>query len=415
MTTPLSPRQEAAPLPNIPPGFDRDPITGTSDDLHARVRRFARSALATLDAAAGLAPPISSEPQDTFEQLACDVARFQAEHIPGFARLVARYGSRLDSVESIPAVPVEAFRLTRVAVHPPHADAARFVTSGTTGAASGVHAFRRLDTYRELALLWGERALFSAWPGPKTIVALAPAPEDPPTSSLGFMLRAFMETYDGRALTQDARGVPFDATSGARWLVGLSGLDLAGLRRAAAIARSRSEPLFVLATSFTLVALLDALEGDTLTAPSRTVVMQTGGFKGRSREIAPAELRRRLAETFRIDESCVVGEYGMTELSSQLYEGTVSGALLSGPPGVYLEPPWLRVQPVDPTSLRPVGEGETGLARIIDLANVDSAVAVLTQDVVRRRGPGIELLGRRSGAPPRGCSLPFEGLIRTKP
>src|SRR5690606_7542375 len=116
--------------------------------------------------------------------------------------------------------------------------------------------------------------------------------------------------------------------------------------------------------------------------------------KGRSREIAAAELRHRLAETFRIDESCVVGEYGMTELSSQLYEGTVPGALLSGPPGVYLEPPWLRIQPVDPTSLRPVGEGETGLARIIDLANVDSAVAVLTQDLVRRRGPGIELLGR---------------------
>lgn len=403
MFPPSLPRSEFEPDAGSP----TSPAT-RSEHLHARVLRFARASLAARD---GL-PTNPADGAEDFERLACDIARFQAEHSPGYARLVERRGSQLDTLDSIPAVPVETFRLARVATHPAEDDVARFVTSGTTGSASGTHFFRSLATYRELALTWGERALFSAWPGPKTVVALAPVPTEPQTSSLGFMMQAFMERFDGRALKQNASGVPFDGRSGARWLVTLSGLDVEGLRRAAAVARARSEPLFVLATAFTLVALLDALEGDALHAPTRTVVMQTGGFKGRSREVAPDKLRAGVAAAFRVAETCVVGEYGMTELTSQLYEGTVPGAALDGPRGVYLEPPWLRVVPVDPATLRPVAPGEPGIARIVDLGNVDSAVVVLTQDVVRRSASGIELLGRSTGAPPRGCSLPFEGLVR---
>ena len=97
----------------------------------------------------------------------------------------------------------------------------------------------------------------------------------------------------------------------------------------------------------------------------------------------------------------------MTELSSQLYEATLRG----GEPGVYVEPPWVRAVPVDPQTLEPVADGQTGIARIVDLMNVDSAVAVLTADRVRRRGSGVELLGRAPGAPPRGCSLALEELL----
>jgi hypothetical protein len=102
-------------------------------------------------------------------------------------------------------------------------------------------------------------------------------------------------------------------------------------------------------------------------------------------------------------EAQVIGEYGMTELSSQLYEAAA---------GVYVAPAWLRVTPVDPVTLRPVRDGEPGLARFVDLANVDSAVAVVTEDVIRRRGAGIELLGRAAGAPERGCSLAMEALLQ---
>jgi hypothetical protein len=217
------------------------------------------------------------------------------------------------------------------------------------------------------------------------------------------MMRAMIEDFDGRPLDGAHE---FDADAAGRWLVGEHGVDHAGLAAAAEIARGRGEPLLVLATAFALVALLDALNGRTIAAPERTIVMQTGGFKGRTREIAPELLRAEVARAFCIGPQQIVGEYGMTELTSQLYAH--SGA----EPAIYLEPPWLRVIPVDPATLEPVAPGELGIARLVDLGNVDSAVVVIAEDLVRRSGGGIELHGRRPGAPPRGCSLSVEALIR---
>lgn len=350
-------------------------LVSESEALHRRVRAFARG-----------------EQIETFDALALAIADHQARWSPGMRRLQGAHPSPTRADE-IPALPADAFRVARVAVHPAELDVARFETSGTTSAQTGTHAFRTTETYRELSLRWGERALASAHPGPRVVVALAPDPGEPGTSSLGFMLRAFMERFDGRPRS--------------RWLVSDAGVDLAGLRRAVETA----EPLLVLATSFALVALLDALGGERLETPDDTVVMQTGGFKGRSREVDPAELRARVASALGIDEARVVGEYGMTELTSQLYEGTLPGGQLSGPAGAYLPPPWLRVSAVDPESLAPLPEGSVGLARFVDLGNVDSAVAIVTQDLVRRIGAGIELAGRREGAPPRGCSLALEALV----
>jgi len=203
-----------------------------------------------------------------------------------------------------------------------------------------------------------------------------------------------------------------------RWLIDEQGVNVAELERAARSANDAGEELLILATSFALVTLLDALAGRALTAPEHTVVMQTGGFKGKTREIAADELRRSVAHAFGISESRVVGEYGMTELTSQLYEATLPGSQLQaerrGSSGVYFEPPWLRVVPVDPVTLEPVAEGEGGIARIIDLANVDSAIAIQTQDRVRRAGGGIELLGRAPGATPRGCSLAVEEYLQAQ-
>ncbi len=137
--------------------------------------------------------------------------------------------------------------------------------------------------------------------------------------------------------------------------------------------------------------------------------MQTGGFKGRSREVDAVELRVAIAKALGVDERRVVGEYGMTELSSQFYEATAVDP--SAAPGVYREPPWARVVPVDPETLVPVADGEVGIARIEDLANVDSAFAVLAQDRVRRVAGGFELLGRAPGAAPRGCSIAIDEML----
>ena len=225
------------------------------------------------------------------------------------------------------------------------------------------------------------------------------------------MMALFMREFDGRPLGVSSA---FDDRASERWLLSEAGPDVRGLEHAARIAAERHEPLLLLATSFALVALLDTLAASRLALPEGSVVMQTGGYKGRTREVPAAELRSALARCFGISEDVIVSEYGMTELSSQLYEGTLPGGALLGKRGIYLEPPWLRVQPVHPVTLEPVAEGETGLARFVDLANVDSAVAVITRDLVRRRDGGIELLGRAEGAPPRGCSLAVEELLAEK-
>jgi hypothetical protein len=142
--------------------------------------------------------------------------------------------------------------------------------------------------------------------------------------------------------------------------------------------------------------------------------MQTGGYKGKSREVDGAELRTEIARVFGIPRRSVVSEYGMTELSSQFYERTLFDE--TAPEGLFAEPPWARVVPVDPETLEPVADGEVGIAKIIDLLNVDSAVSVLTQDRVRRASDGFELLGRAPGAPPRGCSIAMDEILgRTGP
>lgn len=363
-----------------------------SDALHEAVQRFARA-----------------ESQYSFQDLALQIADFQAQHSPGFARLLRQRGSAVRDIEHIPGVPSDTFRVARVAVHDEAEDKLRFATSGTTGSAQGIHALRRIDTYRTLAVRFGRSALLSGQ-AERRVLALAPRPNAPPSSSLAHMMAWFMADFE-----QPEQPEQVDTAAAERWLIDERGVNLTELERAGRDAARAGAELIVLATSFALVALLDALKGRTLSLPERTVVMQTGGFKGKSREIPAPELRRSIAAAFAIDEARVVGEYGMTELTSQLYEATLPGSSLEakhrGGPGIYFEPPWLRVVPVDPVSLEPVEPGEIGIARIVDLGNVDSALAIQTQDRVRRVAGGIELLGRAAGAVARGCSLAVEEFL----
>jgi hypothetical protein len=188
-------------------------------------------------------------------------------------------------------------------------------------------------------------------------------------------------------------------------------LDVAGLR-ARIVSLAPSTPALVLGTSFALVHLLDAVSEETLPLPAGSRVMQTGGFKGKSREVEPAELRRDVARLFAVSERAVVGEYGMTELTSQFWEATLVDERARH--GVYVGPPWARIVPVDPVTLEPVAPGEIGIARIEDLANVDSAFAIVTQDRVRTVEGGTELLGRAASAPPRGCSIALDEMLSSE-
>jgi hypothetical protein len=396
----------------------RSAAEAASDVLHARVRELARKALSGLEAAARACGGALLEPSaaDGFDELALDIARFQVEHNPAFARLCRQRGARLTRLELVPAVPADAFRLGRVAAHPECSDVARFLTSGTTGG-SGRHVFRTLDTYAELSVRWGRLALLGGGTGRCTVLALASPFEPERRSSLGYMMQRFMQELDGRPLGRasafDAFGAcgavdAFDADEPGRWLLGGTSVDVPGLRRGARLAEQRGEPLLLLATSFALVWLLDTLAGERLPLPPGSVILWTGGFKGRSRSVEAADLGRALCQTFALPQRQLIGEYGMTELSSQLYDRGFNPG--SPHPSVFVEPPWLRVTPVDPISLEPVAPREVGLARFTDLCNVDSALNVLTQDRVRRVPGGIVLAGRQASARLRGCSLAVEAL-----
>ena len=361
-----------------------------SDALHARARAFVRA----FDRAKPMPEP--------FDVLAADLARFQAAHVPGYRRLCEVHGVEATTIacaEQAPAVPVDAFRLANVFAFDVGDACATFQTSGTIGGPRGTHRMRVLGTYDAAALAMGRAMFVRDLPGPVVVVVVGPSREEAPDSSLAHMCALFARTF-GQAERVEST---FFVRQGA--------LDLALLRQTVAGLRPDC-PVLVLAASFGLVHLLDALRGGVMPLPARSRVMQTGGFKTRSREVAPGELRRAVAHAFAIEERAVVGEYGMTELSSQFWESTLMDA--GACQGVYVEPPWARVVAVDPETLRPVRAGDVGIARIEDLANVDSAFAILTRDRVRRVNGGFELLGRSLGAPPRGCSIGLEEMLSSE-
>jgi hypothetical protein len=365
-----------------------------SDSLHQRVRAF------IAESARGI------NTSETFERLALDVLAFQAERVPAYARLLDKAGVHPTSVETprtLPALPTDAFRLVRVAAHPEPDDVVVFRTSGTTGGARGEHPLSTTRTYEEAAVAWGRWALFFDRLPSMSIILLAPPPTDPVTrdSSLHFMMRLFGSTFGSRVLYAQATAS--------------SAFDLPALREACAQSQRAATPAVVMGTSFAFVHLLDQLAGERLELGPHSRAMHTGGYKGRSREVEPPILRSQIVDTFALPPAAVVGEYGMTELSSQLYEGTFRAAYGQAAPtpahGIFVPPPWLRVVSVHPETLIPLPPGEVGILRFEDLANVDSALIVQTADRGRSTDGGVELLGRLPGAPPRGCSLAVEELM----
>jgi hypothetical protein len=180
---------------------------------------------------------------------------------------------------------------------------------------------------------------------------------------------------------------------------------------------SRSgQRMTVLGTAFSFVHLLDYLAEKNLrfTLPPGSRVMETGGYKNRSRVLPKLELHRMIFERLGISTSEILCEYGMSELSSQAYDFPnpySSFACLAEASERrqvirhFRFPPWARAKIISPETSREVREGETGLVRVFDLANVFSALAIQTEDLAVRRGGGFELAGRAALAEPRGCSL----------
>src|SRR4030095_5402844 len=122
------------------------------------------------------------------------IAAYQADRVPGYARLLAASRVRpreSSTLRALPAVPTDAFRFARIAAHPPSDDAVVFRTSGTTAGARGEHPLSTTKTYESAALAWGRWALFFDEPAAMTAIVLGPRAGASSESSLGFMLDLF--------------------------------------------------------------------------------------------------------------------------------------------------------------------------------------------------------------------------------
>lgn len=322
-------------------------------------------------------------PPELRDELLGDLAAWQAEQIPSYANLVARRGPSA-------ALPTDVFRYTRVASYPADEDRKVFRTSGTTLGARGEHPLRDLRFYDTAARRHAQTMLFPDVSRMK-LVSLVPTEAEAPDSSLAYMVARFGEWFGAGETTYV-------------WREGK--LDHALLATTLRALEAGQAPVALLGTSFAFVFAEDSLSPH-FRLPPGSRVMQTGGFKGKSREIEPDALRSQISSRYGVPEDHIVAEYGMTELGSQAYESTLA---LPGPRRL-LFPPWVRVQLVDPETLAPVEPGSPGIVRVDDLANVDSVCMLQTADLARSVEDGFVLLGRAPGAVARGCSLAVEEAL----
>jgi hypothetical protein len=342
--------------------------------------------------------------EGSFESLALSLFAHQYANNLAFARYANKIKLTPDTVNvwsQVPAVASDVFR--HVALFCGNVEEAPFVfrTSGTTHGKRGEHYLRDLTLYHESALTSIDRWLLPR--GPMPALMLAPHPSELPDSSLSSMLGLIAEERaNGDAFFAWEKG-QLDVEGAITWLEQRTlGPD--------------APPVQVLGTSFAFIHLLDTLEstGVRVTLPPGSIVMPTGGTKGRVREFSAPELEEALIAGLGVERSGVVAEYGMTELGSQCYDPRGVEGLVSSPEGQLLvAPPWCRVRAWNALENKEAEPGEVGLLRFYDLSNLDSVFVVQTSDrgsllQASPAGDRFVLLGRAPDALPRGCSLTVE-------
>jgi len=312
--------------------------------------------------------------------MALRVFRHQMEKNRPYQRYCEALGrDEVSTWREIPALPTDAFKFPPYPLRCFSAEetARFFLTSGTTREVRGCHEFRTLDLY-EASIRHGWKSLeLPEIPNPWF---LSQTPEVAPNSSLVHMFHALAE-------------VPRE-----RWLIDAEGrMDLSKLAR-------ETQPVAFFSTALALLRMMESQSPVTL--PAGSWVFETGGYKGLTETLEPEEFRRRLADFFQIPAYRILNEYSMTELSSQFYRWP-------GEP-CHRGPEWTRIRVIDPETGLPAADGEPGYLEIIDLANLNSVMAIRTQDLAIARGDSaFLLLGRDPGALPRGCSRASDDLLST--
>lgn len=315
---------------------------------------------------------IFREPE--FHTRALETFRFQYQNNPvyrEFCDFIGRSERHVKAISDIPFLPIQFFKSRRVVAGEPHEDEALFTSSGTTAAIVSRHYVQDLELYEK-----SFRKAFTYFYGSipnYCILALLPSYLERKGSSLVYMVHDLISKS----------GHPDS---------GFYLNDYEELHKKLLHLDQDGQKVLLIGVSF---ALLDMAEHYSMNLRN-TIVMETGGMKGRRTEMIREQFHRILSSSFGVNN--IHSEYGMTELLSQAY---------SKGKGIFVPAPWMKViirDPEDPFSLQPFGR--TGGINVIDLANWYSCSFIATQDLGRHYKDGsFEVIGRFDHSDIRGCNL----------
>lgn len=333
----------------------------------------------------------------SFNAMALRLFKHQAQSNLPFQRFCQMRGKTPRTVTDwtdIPAVPINAFKDLNLTCTPPSHCERVFMTSGTTRAdIKGRHYHPSLLVYDTSMQLNFAQHLMHHKPKIRMGI-LFPTVDMMPNSSLAHYLCLALEHFG----SQDSK-----------YFFSPSGLDIEGLSLALKEIEKSGEPIALLGASYCMVHAIDELNarGLNFKLPVSSWLFDTGGFKGQSREIDTDSFYTQLSSTFGVPRSHCFNMYGMTELSTQLYDaGNIST------PSTKRGPHWIRTRVIDPITGQDMPKGERGILVHTDLANYNSVTTILTEDVGIATDDGFILLGRAQGAQAKGCSLAVEDFLQ---
>lgn len=308
---------------------------------------------------------------DEFEEVAMEIFRFQAEHTPPYREYLRRIGCRLDrvkTIDDIPFMPISLFKSHRVLAGEEYQHI--FTSSGTSSQQQSRHFVKSLEIYERS--FTESFTMFCYPPSEVEIFALLPGYLEREGSSLIYMIKQLIDSSSG----------------GGFYLYDYDRLKEDVSRR------DPSKKLFLFGVTF---ALLDLAKEGKVKLQKGDIVMETGGMKGRGKELPREELHTILTQSFGVDS--IASEYGMCECLSQAY---------SMCEGIFTTPPWMKILLRDTQNPMAKAVGR-GAVNIIDLANIYSCSFIQSDDVARQYSDGRFLIeGRLDGSDIRGCNLLIE-------
>jgi len=319
---------------------------------------------------------IFSVSNNNFEPLALEIFYYQSSQNPvykDYLHFLNINPKDLQKVDQIPFLPIELFKNHKIITGNGNPEVI-FESSGTTGTIPSRHYVTDAAIYDQ-SLLHGFKHFFGD-PEQYTFLALLPSYLERKTSSLTYMMQKLMNMSHN----EDNGFYLYEH-------------DILADKMERLIKQNKK--IFFIGVSFALLDFADKHHPDL----SNAIIMETGGMKGRRKELIRDELHGILKSSFNTPH--IMSEYGMTELLSQAY---------ARHDGLFEAPPWMRLMirdANDPFAWLP--SGQTGGLNIIDLSNINSCSFVATQDLARQTADGrFEIMGRFDNSDLRGCSLMYE-------